>query len=62
MSRKRRKSGSGRTITSEQQAKMQEGRKKAAIHKKRVSQLYKSGVVIHEDISKTERMLNGIKR
>ena len=59
---KRKKSGKKRTITPEQQAKMQAGRKNAAVHKKRVSQLYESGVAVHEDVTRTQRMLNSVKR
>lgn len=62
MGRRRRKSGSKRTITPEQQAKMQAGKKRAAVHRQRVGQLYESGIAVHEEMSKTERMLNGVRR
>jgi hypothetical protein len=59
---KRRKSKTKRTITPEHQAKMQAGRKAAAVHQKRVSELYKSGVAVTEEMTRTERMLNSVKR
>ena len=51
-----------RTITPEHQAKMQAGRKAAAVHQKRVSELYKTGIVVHEEVTQTERMLNSVRR
>lgn len=59
---KRRKSKTKRTISPEQQAKMQAGRKAAAVHKKRVDDLYKSGVAVTEDMTRTQRMLNSVRR
>lgn len=59
---RRKKKKTGRVITPEQQAKMQEGRKKAAVHRKRVSQLYESGVAMYDVTTKTERMLNSVRR
>lgn len=62
MAKRKSRSGKKRTITPEQQAKMQAGRKAAAVHKSRVNQLYESGVAVHEDVTRTERMLNSVRR
>ena len=62
MMAKRRKSKSKRTISPEQQAKMQAGRQAAAVHKRRVDELYKSGVAVTEPMTRTEHMLNGVRR
>lgn len=62
MAKRRKRSGAKRTISPEQQAKMQEGRKKAAVHKQRMSQLYEAGVAVREDETRTQRMLNSIRR
>lgn len=62
MAKKHKRSGSSRTITPEQQAKMQAARKQASVHKKRVSQLYESGVAMSEPQTQTERMLNSVRR
>ena len=59
---RRKKSESKRTISPEQQAKMQAGRKAAAVHKRRVDELYKSGVAVTETMTRTEHMLNGVRR
>lgn len=63
MAKRRKRSGAKRTITPEQQAKMQEGRKKAAVHKQRVSQLYETGVAVRDkEETRTQRMLNSVRR
>ena len=62
MAKKRKKLGKKRTITPEQQAKMQAGRKKAAVHRERVSQLYDSGLNVSDTMTHTERMLNSVRR
>ena len=61
--RRRKRKSSGRTISPEQQAKMQEGRRKAAVHKKRMQELYSSGVAKADaDPGKMERMLHSVRR
>ena len=62
MAKRRKHSGKKRTISPEQQQKMQEGRKKATAHKKRIEQLYESGVAVTEDVTRTQRMLNSVRR
>lgn len=63
MAKKRsKKSGSKRTITPEQQAKMQAARKAAKVHKDRLNMLYESGVASSEPETKTERMLRSVRR
>ena len=60
--RKKRSGGKKRTISAEQQMKMQEGRRKAAAHKDRVKQLYESGVAVSEETTRTQRMLDSVRR
>lgn len=60
MAKHRRKSL--RTITPEQQAKMQEGRRKAQAHRARMEELNESGIGRDVMLTKTQRMLNSVRR
>lgn len=51
-----------RTITPEHLAKMQEGRKRAAVQRKRMAELKDSGLYMEQPVSPTERLLNSVKR
>ena len=62
MAKRRKSSGKKRTISAEQQMKMQEGRRKAASHKDKVKKLYESGVAVSEETTRTQRMLNSVRR
>ena len=59
---KRRKTTKKHTITPEQLAKMQEGRRKAKIHRERMAELYEKGLDKTMPMTKTERMLNEVRR
>lgn len=59
---KRRSSGKKRTISPEQQQKMQEGRKAAVAHRRKMSQLHVSGIAMTEERTRTQRMLDGVRR
>lgn len=58
----RRKTKKKRTISPEHLAKMQEGRKKAQLRKKRVARLNEHGLIDNVPMTKTERMLNSVRR
>lgn len=58
----RRKTKKKRTISPEHLAKMQEGRKKAQLHRKRVARLNEHGLSDNVPMTKTERMLNSVRR
>lgn len=60
--RKRRSSGKKRTITPEHLAKMQEGRRKAKVHRERLEQLKSAGIYQEVPISETDRLLNSVRR
>lgn len=63
MAKRRKKSGGAkRTISPEQQAKMQAARKAASVHKRRVKQLYKSGIAMEEEMSHYDREINKVRR
>lgn len=59
---KRRKTTKKHTITPEQLAKMQEGRRKAKIYRERMAELYEKGLDKAMPMTKTERMLNEVRR
>lgn len=58
----RKKTKTKRTISPEHLAKMQEGRKKALLHKKRVALLDERGFSDDVSMTKIERMLNSVRR
>lgn len=58
----RRKTKKKRTISPEHLAKMQEGRKKAQLRRKRVARLNEHGLIDNVPMTKTERMLNSVRR
>lgn len=58
----RRKTRKKRTISPEHLAKMQEGRKKAQLRRKRVARLNEHGLSDNVPMTKTERMLNSVRR
>lgn len=58
----RRKTKKKRTISPEHLAKMQEGRKKAQLRRKRVARLNEHGLSDNAPMTKTERMLNSVRR
>lgn len=58
----RRKTKKKRTISPEHLAKMQEGRKKAQLRRKRVARLNEHGLSDNVPMTKTERMLNSVRR
>lgn len=58
----RRKAKKKRTISPEHLAKMQEGRKKAQLRKKRMARLNEHGLSGDVPMSKTERMLDSVRR
>lgn len=63
MARKRRRlSGRKRTISPEQQAKMQEGRRQAQIQRRRLAQIREHGLYQEMPVSETEKRLNSIRR
>lgn len=62
MARRRRRGGAKRTITPEQQAKMQEGRRRKKVHAQRMTALQEAGVSKEIPMTRTERMLSGVKR
>lgn len=61
MARKRTKKKK-RTISPEHLAKMQEGRKKAQLRKKRIARLNEHGLSDDVPMTNTERMLNSVRR
>lgn len=60
MVRRRRKAGK-RTITPEQQAKMQAAKKQKKIHNQRMQVLQESGLSREMPMSRTERMLADVR-
>lgn len=64
MARKKRKSASGRkrTITPEHLAKMQEGRRKAKLHKERIQMAQERGLIMEDTVTDTQRRLNSVRR
>lgn len=58
----RKKTKTKRTISPEHLAKLQEGRKKALLYKKRVALLDERGFSDDVPMTKTERMLNSLRR
>lgn len=62
MAKRRRRGGAKRTITPEQQAKMQGGRRRKKVHEQRMTALREAGVSKEIPMTRTERMLSGVKR
>lgn len=58
----RKKTKTKRTISPEHLAKMQEGRKKAQLYKKRIARLNEYGLSDDVPMTNTERMLNSVRR
>lgn len=58
----RKKTKTKRTISPEHLAKMQEGRKKAQLYKKRIARLNEHGLSDDVPMTNTERMLNSVRR
>lgn len=58
----RKKTKTKRTISPEHLAKMQEGRKKAQLYKKRIARLNEHGFSDDVPMTNTERMLNSVRR
>lgn len=58
----RKKTKKKRTISPEHLAKMQEGRRKAQLHKKRIARLNEHGLSDDVPMTRTERMLNSVRR
>lgn len=62
MARKKRKGVKKRTISPEQQAKMQEGRKRAQKHRERVEEMRSHGIRDVDTRSPYERMIDNARR
>lgn len=62
MAKKRRRSGKKRTITPEHLAKMQEGRRRAKVHRERLAALKEKGMDQDLPVSEVDRLLNSVKR
>lgn len=60
--RRRRSSGKKRTISPEHLAKMQEGRKRAKVHRERMTMIEEHGLLKEMPLTETERRLNSVRR